>query len=304
MDIDPQLYDLRLFSTVARKSSFVAAAREYGVAPTFVSKRISMLEQSLGVRLFNRTTRQVNLTDEGSKVYQWTQKILEDVEGMQNDVSETKSEPSGPIRISSSAKLGRVHLTPALSRFKHRYPKIDVWLELLDRRADLIGEGFHLDIRAGEVREHHLIAHRIMASSRILCAAPAYVAKHGMPRSVADLAHHECVLLREREEPFGTWRMTGPRGWESAKVSGSMASNDIDVVLDWVHAGHGIACSADWLFAASMNNGSLVRVLPEYHQPADVLAVSSSRSAQSAKVRICLEFLKEQMSLRQEGISQ
>ncbi len=295
MDNDPQLPDLRLFSAVARRSSFVAAAREFGVAPTFVSKRISMLEQSLGARLFNRSTRQVHLTDEGAKVYQWAQKILEDVEGMRNDVSETKSEPSGPIRISSSAKLGREHLTPALSRFKQRYPKIDVWLELLDRRVDLIGEGFHFDIRAGEVREHHLIAHRIMPSSRILCAAPAYVAQRGMPQSIAELARHECVLLREREEPFGTWRLTGPQGWETAKVSGSMASNDIDTVLKWVHDGHGIACSADWLFAKSLRNKSLVRVLPEYRQPADVWAVSSQRSAQSAKVRICLEFLKEQM---------
>lgn len=296
MHNDPSLYDLRLFNAIALKSSFAAVARDFGVAPTFVSKRVAMLEQSLGVRLFHRTTRRVNLTDEGSRVYQWAQKILEDVEGMQNDVAEAKAEPRGPIRISSSAKLGRVHLAPALSRFKERYPQIDVWLELLDRRVDLIGEGFHLDIRAGEVTEHHLIAHRIAGSSRILCAAPAYLARHGMPASVAELARHECLLLREREEPFGTWRLTGPRGWEQVKVVGSMAANDIDAVLSWVHDGHGIAFSADWLFAASLADGSLVRVLPEHYQPADVWAVSTARSAQSAKVRLCLEFLKEQMA--------
>lgn len=296
MDNDPSLYDLRLFSTIARKSSFVAASRDFGVAPTFVSKRVAMLEQSLGIKLFHRTTRRVNLTDEGARVYQWAQKILEDVESMQNDVSETKVEPRGPIRISSSAKLGRVHLAPALSHFKQRYPKIDVWLELLDRRVDLIGEGFHLDIRAGEVNEHHLIAHRIATSSRILCASPAYVARHGTPHTVADLANHECILLREREEPFGTWRLTGPSGWEHVKVAGTMASNDIDVVLAWVHEGHGIAFSADWLFAKSLANGSLIRVLEDNYQPADICAVSTSRSAQSAKVRICLEFLKEQMT--------
>ena len=295
MDNDPSLYDLRMFISIARRSSFIAASRDFGVAPTFVSKRLSMLEQSLGVKLFHRTTRRVNLTDEGTRVYQWAQKILEDVESMQDDVSETKVEPRGPIRISSSAKLGRVHLTAALSRFKQRYPKIDVWLELFDRRVDLIGEGFHLDIRAGEVSEHHLIGHHIYTSSRILCAAPTYVARHGLPSSVGDLVNHECILLREREEPFGTWRLTGPRGWEHVKVNGTMASNDIDVVLSWVHDGHGIAFSADWLFAKSLANGSLVRVLPDYYQPADVWAASTSRSAQSAKVRICLEFLKEQM---------
>lgn len=139
-----------------------------------------------------------------------------------------------------------------------------------------------------------------MPSSRILCAAPAYVARCGMPRTFAELEQHECVLLREREEPFGTWRMAGPSGSESVKVSGIMAWNDIDVVLKWVHEGHGIAFSADWLFSQSLSDGSLIRGLPEYHQPADVWAVSSARSAQSAKVRICLEFLKEQMRW-QEG---
>lgn len=233
MDKDPDLYDLRLFCTIARKSSFVAAARDFGTAPTFVSKRIATLEESLGVKLFNRTTRRVNVTDEGAKVYQWAQKILDDVEGMQNEVSASKGEPRGLIRISSSARLGREHLTPALSRFRQCYPAIEVWLELLDRRVDLIGEGFHLDIRATEAHEHNLIAHRIATSSRILCAAPSYIARHGTPRIAADLANHDCVILREREEPFGTWRLTGPRGWENIKVNGAMASNDIDVVLGW-----------------------------------------------------------------------
>ncbi|CAM5184903.1 DNA-binding transcriptional LysR family regulator OS=Castellaniella defragrans OX=75697 GN=HNR28_003380 PE=3 SV=1 [Castellaniella defragrans] len=291
----PELHDLRLFSSVARQSSFVAAAREFNVAPTFVSKRVSALERAIGARLLNRTTRQVGLTDEGSKVYAWAQKILEDIEDMHDEVSESTRDPGGALRISSSAKLGRVHLAPALARFKRRYPKIEVWLELLDRRADLILEGFHLDIRAGDIQEPHLIAHRIMPSSRILCAAPAYLERHGTPGSMAELAHHECVLLRDREEPFGTWRMNGPRGWETVKVSGSMASNDIDAVLEWARSGHGIACSADWLFAEGLDDGSLVRVLPDHRQPADVWAASSARSNQSARVRLCLEFLKAHM---------
>lgn len=186
-------------------------------------------------------------------------------------------------------------VAPALSRLKQRYPAIEVWLELMDRRVDLIGEGFHLDIRAGEVTEPGLYAHRIATSSRILCAAPAYVARHGMPATAADLAGHDCVLLRERDEPFGTWRLAGPRGAENVKVSGSLACNDIDVVLRWVHDGHGIVMSADWIFAPSLASGQLVRVLPQWHQAADVHAVSSTRLAQSAKVRICIEFLKEQM---------
>ena len=296
MDNDPQLQDLRLFCIVARRASFVQAAREAKTSQTLVSKRIALLEQALGVKLLHRTTRRVNLTDEGVKAFEWAQRILGDVEEMRGDIASGARELRGPIRISSSARLGREVVAPALSRLKRRYPGVDVWLELLDRRVDLIGEGFHLDIRAGDVAEPGLFAHRIAASSRILCAAPDYVARHGMPRMAADLANHDCVLLRERSEPFGTWRLSGPRGPESVKVSGSLASNDIDIVLRWVHDGHGIVMGADWLFAPSLASGSLVRVLPDWHQPADVHAVSSARSAQSAKVRICIEFLKEQMA--------
>ncbi len=181
-----------------------------------------------------------------------------------------------------------------LGRLRRDTPRHD-YAGCIRMIVDLIGEGFHLDIRAGEVREHHLIAHRIIPSARILFAAPSYIARHGMPQDLTGLARHECVLLREREEPFGTWRMSGPQGGESVRVSGTLASNDIDVVLHWVRDGHGIACSADWLIRDSLDDGSLVRVLPAYSQPGDVWAVSSSRAAQSARIRIFLEFLKEQM---------
>ena len=293
MENDPQLQDLRLFCLVVRHSSFVAAARDAQASQTWVSKRVAVLEKSLGVRLLNRTTRKVNVTDEGLKVFEWAQRAIESVEELRGEISHRAGIPHGVLRVCASARLGRDVVAPALSRMKQRYPGIDVWLELLDRRVDLIGEQFDLDIRAGEVFEPSLISHRIAVSSRILCAAPAYVELRGAPRTVSELSQHECVLLRERNEPFGTWRLHGPRGTENIKVSGSLASNDIDVVLRWVHAGHGIVMSGDWLFAPSLANGTLIRVLPDWYQPADINAVSSVRSAQSAKVRACIEFLRE-----------
>jgi LysR family transcriptional activator of dmlA len=271
----------------------VAAAREAKASQTWVSKRIATLESNLGARLLNRTTRKVSATDEGLKVFEWAQRLIEGVEEMRGEISRGSGVPHGELRVCSSARLGRDIVAPALSRMKQRFPAVDVWLELLDRRVDLIGEQFHLDIRAGEVSEASLISHRIAVSSRILCAAPSYVERHGSPRTASELAQHECVLLRERNEPFGTWRLHGPRGTENTKVIGSLASNDIDVVLRWAHDGHGIVMSADWLFASSLANGALVRVLPDWHQPADINAVSSVRSAQSAKVRACIEFLRE-----------
>lgn len=296
MNNDPSLQDLRLFCIVARRASFVAAAREAAASQALISKRIALLEQSLGVKLLHRTTRKVSPTEEGLRVFEWAQRILGNVEDMREDIARDEQDLKGPIRISSSARLGREMLAPALSKLKLRYPGVDIWLELLDRRVDLVGEGFHLDIRAGEATEPSLYAHKIASSFRILCAAPSYVAQHGMPTTPAELVNHNCLLLRERNEPFGTWRLQGPRGVENTKVSGSLASNDIDILLQWAHDGHGILMSADWLFAPSLSHGHLVRLLPEWQQPANIIAVSSARSAHSAKVRICIEYLKHQFT--------
>lgn len=296
MDKYPSLHDLRLFGFVARHASFAAGAREAGVSQTLMSKRIALLEQSLGVTLLRRTTRKVNLTDEGAKVLHWAQRLLDDAEDMREDLARGAGDPQGPVRICSSARLGREVVAPALSRLKQRYPAMDVWLELLDRRVDLIGESFHLDVRAGEVTEPHLIGHLIAPNARILAAAPAYLARQGAPARFADVAAHPCVLLREREDPFGTWRLTGPDGPETVKASGSLASNDIDVVLRWACDGHGIVMSSRWLLAPSLARGQLVQLLPPWEQRADIVAVSTVRSAQSAKVRLCVEALREQMA--------
>jgi LysR family transcriptional activator of dmlA len=295
VDKEPQIQDLRFFSWVVRHGSFVGAAREARASQTLVSKRVAQLESTLGVKLLARTTRRVNVTDEGRKVFAWAQRILENVEDLHTDLAGDAGDPRGPIRIASSARLGRQIVAPVLSRIKTSYPGLDVWLELMDRRVDLIGEDFHLDIRAGKVDEPSLIAHPVASSDRILCASPAYLERHGVPQLPTDLAQHECVLLRERAEPFGTWRLEGPHGPANIKVSGTLASNDIDVVLSWAHQGHGIVMSADWLFQDSLNSGRLIRVLPSWRQPADLTAAATIRSTQSAKVRIFLECLREEV---------
>lgn len=296
MDKDPELGDLRLFCFVARCASFAGGAREAGIAPTLMSKRIAQLERSLGVTLLRRTTRRVDLTDEGRKVLAWAQRILDDVDDLREDVARIAVEPEGPIRVCSSPRLGREVVAPALSRLKTRYPAIDIWLELLDRRVDLIGESFHLDVRVGEVAEPHLIGHLVAENRRILCAAPGYVARFGEPASLAEVASHRCVLLRDRDDPFGAWRLTGPAGLESVKPASTLASNDIDVVLRWACDGHGIVMSSQWLLAPHLASGALLQLLPQWTQAAPLYAVSTVRSAQSAKVRLCVEALRLQMA--------
>ena len=290
-----ELIDLRVFCCVARLSNFAAAAQELGISPAYVSKRIAELEQRLGVTLFHRTTRRVRISAQGEAAYAWAQKILEDVEGMTTEMLNAQHDPTGPLRVSTSLRLGRNHVSPILARLGKKYPKLEIWLELVNSRMDMIEEGIDIDIRVGEVTEQHLIAQRVVKSERILCAAPAYLETRGAPASVADLAHHDCLLFRGRDQPFGVWRLKGPGGIESIKVTGRVGSNHGDIVRNWALDGYGIIMLSDWDVVDDLKSGSLVRVLPNHSQKADVMAVTTSRSTSSAKIRYSLEFLVEQM---------
>lgn len=289
------LKDLEVFCEVARRSGFAAASLEIGTTPAHISKRIAILEAQLGVRLFHRTTRRVVITEDGERAFQWAQRILDDANAMSEAFSSAKKEPSGQLRIATSQRLGREHVAPILSALGRRHPRLEVWLELLDRRVDLITENFDLDIRVGDPTQPHLIAQRMVRSRRILCASPDYLRRRGHPKSVAELAEHECLLFRERDQPFGAWRLTGPKGVESVKVTSRFSSNHSDVVKGWSLDGKGICLLSVWDIAQPLLDGRVVRILPAYHEPADIWAMTSTRSAASAKVRVCVDFLKRQL---------
>jgi LysR family transcriptional activator of dmlA len=289
------LKDLTVFCEVARRASFAAASLEIGTTPAHVSKRIAILEAQLGVRLFHRTTRRVVITEDGEGAYQWARRILDDAGAMSEAFSSAQKEPAGQLRIATSQRLGREHVAPILSAMGRRYPRIDVWLELLDRRVDLIAENYDIDIRVGEPSEPQLIARRMVPSRRILCASPKYLAERGHPKSVAELAEHDCLLFRERDQPFGLMRLTGPKGVESVKLTSRFSSNLSDVVKGWSVDGWGICLLSVWDAAQPLLDGRLVRVLPTHFEPADIWAMTGTRSADSAKVRVCVDFLKEQL---------
>lgn len=252
MNNDWDLVDLRVFCQVARRSSFVAAATELGISPAYVSKRVADLERALGVTLFHRTTRRVRISDAGEAVYAWARKVLEAVEGLNDSVSHTDTRLSGQLRISSSLRLGRNHLSPILAELHRAHPELEIWLELMDRRVDLLAEGFDIDVRMGEVSEPHLVTHLVVENARVLCASPEYLARRGTPKTAADLASHDCLLYRERHQTFGVWRLQGPQGIESVKVTGPIDSNHSDIVSNWALAGHGIILLAGWDVALSL----------------------------------------------------
>lgn len=289
----PLLEDLRLFCLVAHKTSFAATALELGISKAVVSKRIGLLEVALQAKLLHRTTRRVSITDHGEIVRQWAQRILDDVEQMGEAVAQSKLQPQGVLRICSSSGFGRNRLGPALSQLARQYPELKVQLELLDRPVDLLGEGFDLDIRVGVVHDPDLIAHRIASNIRVLCAAPAYLAQHGVPASLAQLREHQCIVIRERDQDGRRWKLLGPQGAETVKVDGQLSANNGELVHQWALDGHGIILRSAWDVEHSLAQGRLIRVLPDYRQEADVWAVTTSRLSNSAKVRVCVQFLQQ-----------
>ena len=293
MNANPQLDDLRLLCVVARHRSFAETARELGVSKAVVSKRIALLEAAVQERLFHRTTRSVSLTAQGEIVYQWAQRILEDVDLMGEAISREKAAPSGLLRICSSTGFGRSRLAPALSALAVRYPQLEIQVELFDRLVDLVEEGFQLDIRIGRVHESNVIARRIARNRRVLCASPAYLARFGTPGALDDLKAHRCIPIRERDQDFGRWELAGPEGLTAIKVSGPLSANNGEIVRQWAIDGHGIILRSTWDVSREIASGLLVPVLPAYYQQADVWAVYPSRLSVSAKVKVCVEFLED-----------
>lgn len=293
MNNQPLLADLQLFCAVVRSGGFAAAARELGASNAYVSKRIALLEASLQARLLHRTTRRIRLSEQGVVVHQWAQRILDDVAQMGEAVSSTRAEPAGLLRLCTSSGFGRNRVGPALSALALRYPALEIEFELLDRPVDLIDEGFHLDIRIGAVSEPDVISRRIAGNRRVLCAAPAYLARHGTPQRLADLAGHRCLVIRERDNRFGQWTLDGPQGPETVRVSGPLSVNNGEIAHQWAIAGHGIILRSLWDVGPSLARGDLYRLLPDYAQELDVWAVSPARLSTSAKVRVCVEFLAD-----------
>ncbi|WP_307728507.1 LysR substrate-binding domain-containing protein [Massilia solisilvae] len=291
----PDLVDLRVFVETARRANFTRAAEALDASAAYVTKRIQVLEQNLGVKLFHRSTRKVVVTEEGERIYQWAQQILDAVDGMVAEVSVGRAEPRGALRICSSFGFGRNIVAPAISQLSARYPQLKIRFEVFDRLVDITNEGFDLDVRVGDEIAPHLIARRLAPNHRVLCAAPGYLARRGTPRTLGELASHDCLIIKERDHPFGVWRLRDGTREEVIKVTGPLSSNNGEVVVQWAVGGRGIALRSMWDIAPLLESGKLVRVLPEFTQEANVWAVYPSKLGNSAKLRVCVDWLQESL---------
>lgn len=285
--------DLRVFLTVIRKQGFAAAAEELGLSPAYVSKRIQILESTLKARLLHRTTRRIALTEDGERAQRWAVRILGDLDDLFDELSQVRQTPRGLLHISSTFGFGRNHVAPAISLLAERYPELEIRLEVFDRVVDIVGEGFDLEIRVGDDLPSQHICKQLVTNKRVLCATPDYLARRGTPTSLDDLQRHDCLVLKERNNSFGVWHLSCNDKPASVRVSGPLSSNNGEIVLEWALHGRGILLRSLWDVKPLLERGRLVQVLHDYTQSANVWAVYPTRLANSAKLRVCVEFLEQ-----------
>jgi len=284
--------DLAFFPLLVQHGSLARAARELGLSPAAVSRRLSQLEQRLGVRLLARTTRRMSLTPEGELYLNESRRILGEIETLEQALSLTRAEPRGLLRIHATFGFGRRQLGPAVSEFARRHPAIDIQLLLTDQPMMPGDQNYDIAIRFGEPPDARLLARKLATNHRVLCAAPSYLAQRSLPASPEDLAGHDCIVIREGDAAFGTWTLCAGKQCRKVKVRGKFSTNHGEVAADWALAGHGILLRSLWDIAGDLRDGRLIRVLPEWSgSPADIYALYPQRLHLSAKVRVFLDFL-------------
>ena len=296
--------ELGFFCLLVKQGSLAATARELNLTPPAVSRRLSQLEERLGVRLLNRTTRRISLTSEGEVYFGNALRILSDIEEMERLVSSSRAAPKGLLRVNAPLGFGRSYIGPAIPAFSRRYPDVEVQLHLTDRPIGLPDEAIDVSIRFGELPDSRLIAKKIAANRRLLVASPAYLRAAGTPAYPHDLVQHQCIVLRQNETAYGNWRLSRGKQTETVKVHGKLSTNDGEVALNWALEGHGILMRAEWDVAKYLRSGRLLQVLSDFDTPpADIYAVYLERLNLSAKVACFVDHLRDYLSHHADGPS-
>jgi DNA-binding transcriptional LysR family regulator len=289
--------ELGFFVALATNGSLSGAARELGITPAAVSKRLSQMEARLGVPLVNRTTRRMSLTPDGELLLEHGRRILGEIADLDQMLGASKGQPKGQLRVNATLGFGRLHIAPAISQYVLRYPEVDVQLQLSVKPPPLTDDQFDVCIRFGEPGDTRVIAKKLANNRRLLCASPKYIAAHGEPSTPSELVRHNCICIRQGDEAYGTWRLYKDRGddaGELVKVRGNLTTNDGEIAVNWALDGHGILMRAEWDVERYLESGRLVQILPQYRTPdADIYAVYPQHQHQSSRVRTLVAFLTQ-----------
>lgn len=288
--MDP-LDGIAAFARVVDSGSFSAAARRLNISKSAVSAHVQRLEERLGIRLINRTTRRLSMTEAGAAYYRHCARILAEAEAAEQAATTLQREPRGTLRISAPDSFGWMHVAPAVPAFLKRYPELSVDITLSPAHVNLVDEGLDLAIRIGVLADSPLVVRRLAPSRLVFCAAPAYLKERGLPREPAELARHNCLctrLLAWGDE----WRLAGKRGEVRVAVGGSFRSNNAEMLRAAALDGIGIAMLPSWAAAEPLRTGALRRVLEAWEPPASTIyAVYPGNRLMSMKVRAFVDHL-------------
>lgn len=292
------LAGMRLFAKVAESGSFSAAGRGLGLAPSSVSRQINGLEDALGARLLNRTTRKLSLTEAGQIYFERAQRILSDIDDATMAVTRLQETPRGHLRINVPVIFGRRYIAPVMPEFLARYPEVKVELTVTDHYIDLVEAGADLAIRIGGLTHQTFVAKKLAIVSRVLCASPKYLAMHSDPQLPDDLLRHNCLAFKLRPGPT-VWELEGADGSHDITVNGNFESNNTEALSAAMVAGLGIALLPIWVVGREIHDGLVKVVLPQYrahpmNAADEVYALYPHGRNLSAKVRAFLDFIAEE----------
>jgi DNA-binding transcriptional LysR family regulator len=284
--------DMHFFSLLVRSGSLTAAARELQVTPPAVSKRLAQLEQRLGVRLLGRTTRRMAPTAEGEAYLAQARRILGEIEEVERQLRGATEQPAGLLRVNATLGFGRMHVAPLLAGFARAHPQVQVQLQLSVNPPPLSQDAWDVCVCFGEPPDARVAARLLAPNRRLLVASPAYLQKHGVPRTPADLARHQAIGIRQGDEGAGVWRLRAGRRSETVKVQAAMTTNDGEIAVQWALAGLGIVLRAEWDVQRYLASGRLRQVLPQWQAPpADIWAICPVEAQKAARVRAFMDHL-------------
>lgn len=297
---------MRLFVATVRGGSFSEAARQLGCTPSAVSRQVGALEADLGVRLFTRTTRRLNLTEAGTALLEQSERILGEIDAMREAVRAVDASPRGLLRVTAPIVYGRLHLVPLLPEFLERHAEVEVNLVLSDAVVDLLENDIDVAVRIAALPDSTLIARRLASVERVICGSPAYLQQRGIPAAPADLREHACLPFRFHtaanvwRSGSNVWRLEGEDGLEEVSVNGPFTANNADALVIAALAGLGLILVPTWLVSDHLREGALVPVLGDYRvSPSDietsVYAVYPSGRFLSPKVRAFIDFLVDHL---------
>lgn len=294
-----KIKQIEAFVDAAEKGSLAKAALGQGVTPVMLGRRIDALERRLGIKLMHRTTRHLTLTERGTVFFDQCKKILDELDQAEKMIGEGLNKATGHLIVSAPAAFGRKHVAPHAPAFLAANPDVKISFNLSDQVVDLVREGYDLSIRIGGTIDPSLVAVNLYSNHRVVCAAPAYLKKHGVPKNLKDLSQHNCLTFNLQGGQQRGWHFRENNKTVIIRTTGNLDCNDGELLHRWCLEGYGLAWRSTWEIQSELASGKLVTVLDDYALPNyDIMAVYPQQRYLPLKTRLFIDHLKTTYMLK------